>query len=1160
MDEPQIDNAFLFRIYYLILMVLLLIISSRLANGAELKLTTQELNWIKENPIVEVGGGPDWAPFDFVDSNGAYSGIANDYLNLIAIKTGLKFNVTVDIWSNNLKKIKQGKIDLLAAVYHTKQRESFLEFTDPYLEVLDYFFIRDDLKVKTIKDLNGKRVAVPKNYAHEDLLKKHFPEIIVISVDTFSEAIDAVLQDRADILYDTYASINYALKRDGINSIIPFRATRDSENKPIHIVTRKGLPILTSIIQKGLVSISENQQQIVFRKWLVRNRQEKQIELTNVEKKWLKRHKVIRFAGDPNWLPYEAFDAHGHYIGIVADFLKIIEKQLDVKIIITQTKTWTESVEKIRTGEVDILSETTDSELSSYLTFTDEYLSSPLVIIMDKNEDYVESLNQIKHRKIALIKNYGYISGIKKKYSATSFIEVDSIEKGLTEISTGKSDALVATLAQASFYISELGINNIRIVGKTEFSTRLAFGMSEEFAPLVPMFNRVLHSMSVSEKQIILDRWGKDKFVERTNYKLLFQIATILFGIILFVVYWNRKLSKEIKYRKMLETQTQLIIDNIPIQIVVTSMEGDILTANPKALVDNKLTIEEISKLKVTDFYYYESDRERVKKEIIKRGKVEQMMLSFNRKDDSKRSMMISVMPINYYNKNAMLTIAVDMTERVELEKELQAAKEYAESASLAKSQFLANMSHEIRTPMNAIIGFTELLKEQIEKPKLITFVNTIHKAGNNLLALINDILDLSKIEAGKFKIEKTACNPHELFSQLGNIFSMKVREKNIDFILDVDVGIPENLQLDAVRLRQVLFNLVGNAVKFTDEGHVKIKIYKVNEDEVCSKLDLIIEIEDTGIGISSDQQQLIFQDFEQSKGQSIQKYGGTGLGLSISKRLVEMMGGEIELESKLGEGSTFRVRLFDVNVSSLLIKPSAEIQELTKIKFLSGKLLVVDDVEDNRDLLVANFENSEVELFQAVNGKEAVELAKQIPFDLVLMDIRMPVMDGYQAASEIKTFSNIPIVALTASVMTDQFERKKSDNFDGYLRKPVLKKDLFNELKKYLSYEEQFVTEPVTKTLQITEIEKAYIADILTELKNFNQLYDSAYKSNNISEIKEFTEMLLNVSLSYPLKAIISFAEELGQQVESFDITSIKISLNHYPKLLEQLEKQAAL
>ena len=1128
-------------------------------------LTTAEKNWIKTHPQVIVGGSPDWRPFNFADKHGQYRGIANDYLNLIAKKTGLKFTIIIDQWSHNLEKIRNNQIDLLGAVYYTEARSQYLTYSKPYFEMLDYFFIRDDLNVRTFEDLNGKRVAIPKDYAHEELIKKHFPKIKIISVNTYSEAIDAVLENRADMLYDTYGSLTYTIKKEGINTIIPFKSTRQLGKKSIHIVTRKDLPELATIIQKGLDAISVQEKHEIYNKWLSSNEEitKLTLNLSIEQKQWLKNHPNIRLGVNSNSLPYEAFDKQGNYIGIVAEHLKLIEKKLGIKADITPTQSRSESVAKVKRDEIDVLSESPDSDLRSHLTFTQSYLSSPVVIVMRNDEDYVENINQIKRRQIAVIKECGYVSEIIKKHPDLDFHRADTIQEGLTDVSTGKIDALLATVAQASYHISELGIHNVRIVGKTAFTTQLAFGMRKQFAPLVPLFNRALGEISQSEKQRILNAWGKHKFAEKIDYALLAILAGIFLLIIAVFFYWNRKLAKEIGRRKEMEAQTQALIDNIPLQIAVTSLDGHILTGNPQLIGDNKITLEELQTLNMADFYNDRCDREEVIKEIAENGKVEQKIIPFKRVDGTVRSMMISIMPIVYNNQRALLTIAVDMTERLEMENELHTAKESAEAASRAKSEFLANMSHEIRTPMNAIIGFTELLHEQIKEPRLNAYVKTIQSAGNSLLSLINNILDLSKIEAGKTVIEKTAVDPHDMFTELSDIFRIAMRNKGLDLILEIDPKIPDSLMLDAIRLRQVLFNLVGNAVKFTEQGYVRLKASTNNEDNAHSKLDLLIDVEDTGIGIAEEQQERIFAEFTQSDHQDPQKFGGTGLGLSISRRLTQLMAGEITVKSQPGKGSTFSIYLQDVDVAS--VKPasfhSSQGFSDQEIHFSPAMVMVVDDIADNRDLISEIFAQTEIVVIEAKNGQEAIDAAREHVVDLILMDLRMPVVDGYQAAEQIKSFLNVPIIALTASVMEDEHEQRvKSELFDGYLRKPVLKTDLFKELAGHLDHQSFEHVGEVTSRLVLTEVEQKQLPNVLEKLEQQAELLTAIHANNNISNMAEFAANLLSIAETYQFTPLIQFAERLNEKIKAYDITGIKQQLNEYSSLEGELKSWVTL
>jgi len=279
------------------------------------------------------------------------------------------------------------------------------------------------------------------------------------------------------------------------------------------------------------------------------------LNLTTEEKQWLAAHPTVRFTGDPNWLPYEAFDAQGNYIGIVAEHLALISKMTGLTFIMSPSKTWTESTEKAKQGLVDMLSETDDSDLRSHLDFTIPYITNPIIIAMHSRENYVEKLIHIKNKKIALIKDYGYASKIRRKYPDIHFITVDNIQNGLVAVSTGEADALLCTLALCSYTISELGLNNVKITGKTEFDTKLAFGVQKNLPELASILNKAIKKITQKQQQLILDRWIRNKFANRTDYTLAIQISIIAIILLAIFIFWNRRLSREINLRIKIENE-----------------------------------------------------------------------------------------------------------------------------------------------------------------------------------------------------------------------------------------------------------------------------------------------------------------------------------------------------------------------------------------------------------------------------------------------------------------------------------------------------------------------------------------------------------------------------------------------------------------------------
>jgi signal transduction histidine kinase/CheY-like chemotaxis protein len=392
-------------------------------------------------------------------------------------------------------------------------------------------------------------------------------------------------------------------------------------------------------------------------------------------------------------------------------------------------------------------------------------------------------------------------------------------------------------------------------------------------------------------------------------------------------------------------------------------------------------------------------------------------------------------------------------------EESLEIANRKWEQASRAKSEFLANMSHEIRTPINAMVGMADVLAETPLDHEQKKFIGIFQRAGENLINIINDILDFSKIEAGELRIAKNCFSIPELFEDVKKLYTAAATHKKLELNFIIDADVPRNLYGDINRLRQVLLNLVSNAIKFTDRGVIKVRVLKIAKLNSMWKLQFLVE--DEGIGIAAEQQKKLFERFQQIDGSSSRRVGGTGLGLAISKRLVDLMGGNIHCESEFGKGSRFYFNVpleeqsgFGVPCGPELPEGENSVVVASIPQIITAKtILIVDDAEDNRIMIRAFLKDQLVEISECVNGLEAVALFKENKYDVILLDLQMPVMDGYEAVQKMRVWekenrrTKTIVIALSADTLPELIEKAVAAGCDDHISKPVRKKKLLSVL-----------------------------------------------------------------------------------------------------------------
>jgi len=1027
------------------------------SNYLTINLTEEEKQFLKSLPPLRVPIIEHQAPLSFTQE-GQPRGYLNELLSVVANRIGIQVDNIYGLnYKETLDALSQKKVDLLNDYSSFDKQPDYLLQTAPVLTTPFVAVGRAQSEsIDSMEDLKNKQLILVRGFQQTKTIQKHFPNYDIQLVDSIDQAYQQLRSIKADYYIDNATHAGYYLTNSMISDLkIAGELPKSSMGELVlRFAVDRNMPLLHSVLDKALSSFSPAKLDSLRRKWLINSKHKEDIFLTKTEQQWLKEHTNIKVVIDPAWAPIEYQNESGEYLGMSIDYLKLLEQKLNVKFEIAKNLSWEQGVNAIKNKQADMFASVAQtSKREKYSIFTKPYISIPIRIFARDDMSYIGNLQNLSGKTIAIARNYAIHDWLKTNHPDLRLVPVDTPADGLIAVSKAKVDVFIGSVVTATYYINKLGLNNVRTAGDTPYANNQSMAVRNDWPILPTILGKALKSITKIEHDEIYNRWMSIRFEHTINYQLVWIISAIALLALMLFFYWNRLLDKQVKKRTKdlaaSEEKIRTLYELSPVGIALTDMQGKYLEFNEAFQEICGYAMKELNELdywELTPIKYKEKELEQFDS-LNKTGRYGPYEKEYIQKGGKLIPLRLNGVLINAEDgKSYIWSLVEDITLQKQHQNELHIAKEQAEAANKAKSAFLANMSHEIRTPLNGVLGICQLLQDTPLDKEQKQLLSTMTSSGASLLTIINDILDFSKIESGKIELESRPFNIYELVKSNINLLQANANKKHI--LLENNIKDRQlNFIGDKTRLSQIIINFLGNAIKFTKKGKVEISVAINKQTE--QEANFTISISDTGIGISKEKLEIIFKEFSQADDSITRNFGGTGLGLTISQKLVKLMSGEIAVNSELGKGSTFNISLTLPTSSNIAIQHQRREEQKTQLDNL--KILLVEDDRVNQMVAIKMLEKLNCNISIANNGQEAIDISSTHKFDIVFMDIQMPVMDGIKAAELIrKQDATIIIIAMTANVMKEERDKCFDSGMNDFIAKPIQMNKLNDKLMKW--------------------------------------------------------------------------------------------------------------
>ncbi|MDR6503947.1 two-component system sensor histidine kinase EvgS [Burkholderia ambifaria] len=992
-------------------------------------------------------------PFDIVDSQGRHDGISASYLEIIERAAGVGIDIVKFGSETELRDaVRERKVDIGASMQR-RGADPGLVYSTPYFanQIVVASRQQDALYVRGPGRENERVLAYVPDLMPAEEVQRQYPEMTVEPFPTMESALNAVAFGQADSLVGNATAINYLIEQlQLLNVRITDFARFDADDFRFAANARDRVVI--DMIDQILAAIPASRKMAIQIRWGAMSNYygTSNPHLTDEERKWVAAHPVVRYAVPRDFPPFVFRASDGGAAGLAVDLLKDIGERTGLTF---------EPVfdpAGLKRADLRLAVPRSDSGVGGW-QLSAPYAMSPWVIVTRAGGERANGLASLDGQSIALEAGNPAAAVLVKLAPNTRIVGVADAWAAMSEVAEGRTSATIQNIETASYVIRQKYRDRL-VISLTNADTNypIGFAVRSAVAPLLALLDKGIVRNSPLLINALRQQWQSTGLPESLwSARLRYLRSTLLVMALLGVISigWIYMLRRQVRARRLAESnlEDQLafqvnLFASLPLPFCLLDSEARFVECNealaraydrPRdALIGRR--ISELHECAADDLAWIEAHHS----QVMRTGQpvfADRSWRPLGRNMDAT----FWFAPLHDRAGAIVGTMGgwIDMTQRAELERAMQQAKDRAEEASLAKSTFLATVSHEIRTPMNAVLGVLELLKQSPASVRSQSdSIEAAYESANGLLTLIDDILDLSKIEAGKVELAAEPCDVEAILSSMARVFDGLARQKHVEFTVHIDN--PERLGavVDPHRFRQVIGNLLSNAVKFTEKGRVALHASITCTGESQVHVDLTVS--DTGIGMTDTQQACLFEPFVQADQSIGIRFGGTGLGLSICRSLVDMMGGTIEVTSAAGIGTAVRVALDAPAVARG--GATQHIETPPQNVFLGHMALIVDDHPANRLVLRRQLEYLGFRVEAAADGAGALDAWWRGSFDIVVTDCLMPEMSGYELTQRLRDeearsgVPRTPIVGYTANIQRDMLTRARSAGMDMCLMKPL--------------------------------------------------------------------------------------------------------------------------